>query len=446
MSENLSLETSISLETLLLQPYPGQHGPVATDHRSLCTPLVQSTAFAQTAIGQTGVHAYSRVSNPTVDALESKLGQLENALPALCCSTGLAAETVLFFSVLRAGDHVVCGRAVYGGTVRLLEQLLAGLGVSHTFVDCTRVSEVAAAIRPETKLVFLETPANPTLALTDIAAISQIAHQTGALVAVDNTFLTPLGQSPLDLGADVSVYSTTKLIEGHSAALGGALVTRDSGLLDRCKFIRKSIGCIQTPFHAWLTLQGLKTLGLRLRAQFANAARIAEWLESRPEVAQVNYPGLQTFAQAELAREQHTLGDGNVVSFELAGGFAAAVDFVQSLSICRLAEHVGTVETLITHSASMTHADVPPKLRHAAGISDGLLRLSVGLENVDDVIRDLQQGLNHLTQPHQPPDQSSAVVDAASIHNSSLNRLPQTGQQTNLEEPRKESRCAVVVG
>ncbi len=396
MSENLSLETRLSLETQLLQPHP-----VATDHHSLCTPLVQSTAFAQSAIGQTGVHAYSRVSNPTVDALEAKLGAIERALPAVCCSTGLAAETVLFLTVLRAGDHVVCGRAVYGGTVRLLEQLLEGLGVAHTFVDSTRVAEVAAAIRPETRLVFLETPANPTLALTDIARISELAHQTGALVAVDNTFLTPLGQSPLDLGADVSVYSTTKLIEGHSAALGGALVTRDQPLLDRCKFIRKSIGCIQTPFHAWLTLQGLKTLGLRLRAQFANASRLAEWLESRPEIAQVNYPGLATFRQADLARQQHLLGDGNVISFELSGGYAAAFEFVQSLSVCRLAEHVGTVETLITHSASMTHADVPPKLRRAAGISDGLLRLSVGLEDVDDLIADLQQGLERLAQQAQ---------------------------------------------
>ncbi len=386
----------LSLETALVQPTRRQN-----DHRSLCVPVVQSTTFVQTEIGQTGVHAYSRVSNPTVDALEERLGQLEESLPAVCCATGLAAETVLLLALLRSGDHIVCGRAVYGGTVRLLEQLLAGLGVRHTLVDSTDIDDVAAAFRPETRVVFLETPANPTLALTDIESISLLAHKLGALVAVDNTFLTPLGQRPLDLGADISVYSTTKLIDGHSAALGGALVTRDAKLLERFKFIRKSIGCIQTPFNAWQTLQGLKTLSIRLKAQFDNARLIAEWLQTRPEIARVNYPGLETFSQQPIAARQHLAGNGNVISFELAGGFEDAVRFVQRLELCRLVEHVGSVETLITHSASMTHADVSPRVRRTAGISDGLLRLSVGLEDWRDIVGDLQSAVEAITRSNQ---------------------------------------------
>lgn len=360
----------------------------------LRTPIVQSTTFCRSGIDDGAVHQYSRVSNPTVAALEKELGALERALPAATFSTGLAAETALFLAALSAGDHVVCGRAVYGGTTRLLTRLLSKLGITSTFVDATRAADIAAAIRPNTRLVFLESPANPTLELTDIRAAAKVAGAAGVLLAVDNTFLTPIYQQPLDLGADVSVYSTTKLIDGHSAALGGALVTRNPELLEQIRFIRKSTGAIQTPQNASLTLQGLKTLALRAARQSESAATIARWLDSRDEVETVRYPGLATDAdQKRIAAAQHLGGHGNVIGFELRGGFDTAKAFVNHLRICRLVEHVGSVETLITHSASMTHADVPRDQRIASGISDGFLRLSVGIESPDAIINDLRQAL-----------------------------------------------------
>jgi cystathionine beta-lyase/cystathionine gamma-synthase len=250
---------------------------------------------------------------------------------------------------------------------------------------------VRRAVRPETRLVFVETPANPTLELTDVRACAEIAHRAGALLAVDNTFLTPVLQQPLDLGADVSVYSTTKLMEGHSVALGGALVSRDEDLLERFRFLRKCTGAIQTPFHAWLTLNGLRTLPLRAREQARTAARSAEWLASgRPGIDAVFYPGLEGNA---LAAAQHPEGDGAVVSFVVSGGLEGARAFLARLEVATLVEHVGSVETLVTHPATMTHADVDPAERAAVGIVDGLIRLSVGLESPEDLLADLSRVL-----------------------------------------------------
>jgi cystathionine beta-lyase/cystathionine gamma-synthase len=364
-------------------------GAGARDGDPLVFPIVQSTSFGRDGLDSRAEHAYSRVSNPTVAALERALGELEGAPPAVAFATGLAAETALLLATVRSGDHVVCGRAVYGGTTRLLQRLFADLGVETTFVDATDAGAVGRALRPSTRLVFVETPANPTLVLTDIAAVAQQAHRAGALLAVDNTFLTPVLQRPLDLGADVAVYSTTKFIEGHSAALGGALVARDAALLERLRFVRKSTGAIQSPFNAWLTLQGLRTLPLRLRRQSESARRLADALARRPEVARVHYPTRLAGAAAELAERQHLGAHGAVLSFELAGGAPAARELLGRVRLCRLAEHVGSVETLLTHSASMTHADVPPEERRLAGIDDGLLRLSVGLEEPEDILRDL---------------------------------------------------------
>jgi cystathionine beta-lyase/cystathionine gamma-synthase len=364
-------------------------GPRAGD--PLRPAVVQSTTFCRSGIDDGAVHQYSRVSNPTVSALERELGALECALPAACFSTGLAAETALFLAVLSAGDHVVCGRSVYGGTTRLLTRLLSKLGITSTFVDATRTAEITAAIRPNTKLVFLESPSNPTLELTDIRAAARATGAAGILLAVDNTFLTPVFQQPLDLGADVSVYSTTKLIDGHSAALGGALVTRSAELLEQITFIRKSTGAIQTPQNASLTLQGLKTLALRAARQAESAWAVARWLESREEVERVLYPGLAKDAdQRRIAAAQHLGGHGNVIGFELRGGFEGAKAFVGGLKLCKLVEHVGSVETLVTHSASMTHADVPREQRIAAGITDGFLRLSIGIESCEAIVADLR--------------------------------------------------------
>lgn len=372
-------------------------GAPPRDGEPLVEPLVQSTTFCRDRVGSDCEHQYSRVSNPTVSRLEETLGALEGAPPSVCFGSGLAAETALLLALLRTGDHIVCGRGVYGGTTRLIREVFEGLGISATFVDATNTDAVAAAITPATRLVFAETPSNPTLELTDIRAIATIAHDAGALLAVDNTFLTPVLQRPLDLGADVCVYSTTKFIEGHSAALGGSLVSRDEPLLERVRRVRKSTGGIIAPLNAWLTLQGVKTLALRVRRQSESAAAIARWLADRPGVVRVNHPSLPDHPQRDLADSQHIDAHGAVVSFEIEGGLEAAQEFAAALRLCRLAEHVGSVETLLTHPASMTHADVPAPQRRAAGISDGLLRLSVGIECSQDIIRDLDTALGGRT-------------------------------------------------
>jgi cystathionine beta-lyase/cystathionine gamma-synthase len=363
------------------------------DGSPLEAPIVQSTTFCRAGI-EPSEHAYSRVSNPTVSALETALGQLEDAPPAVTFSTGLAAETALFLALARQGDHIVCGRAVYGGTTRLLEQVFSQLGVESTFVDATRPEAVQAAIRPRTRLVFVETPSNPTLEITDIRAVAAVARRAGVLLAVDNTFMTPILQRPFDWDADLSVYSTTKFIDGHSVALGGAVVCRDERLLDRLRFIRKSTGGIQTPFGAWLTLQGLKTLPLRIRRQSETAAEVARWLDRQPQVTKVCYPTVgSTPQQTALAEEQHLGHHGAVLSFELDGGIGRAKVFLGRLRFCRLVEHVGGAETLVTHPATMTHGDVSPADRAKAGITDGLVRLSVGLEDAEAIIEDLEQAI-----------------------------------------------------
>jgi cystathionine beta-lyase/cystathionine gamma-synthase len=373
------------------------HGGLTPDPATgaLVGPLVQSTTFVNEAVGKDRGHAYSRVSNPTVSALESQLGALEHALPAVCFGSGLAAETALFLALLRAGDHAVLGDAIYGGTVRLVQQVLADLGIGSTFVDSSRPELVREALRPNTRLIFIESPANPTLKLTDIRAVAEVGRAAGVPVAVDNTFLTPVVQRPLDLGADVCVYSTTKHIEGHSSAIGGSVVSRDAALLERVRFIRKCTGGIQAAFQAWLTTRGVKTLPLRIRQHSANALALAHALRDNPLVAAVHYPGLADHPQHALAQRQHLGGlHGGVLSFEVVGGAEAAVATLNNARLCSLVEHLGGVETLLTHPVTMTHADVPREHRLAVGITDGLIRVSVGLEDVQDVIDDLERALS----------------------------------------------------
>lgn len=368
-------------------------GQGSKDGEPLVLPIVQSTTYCRDGLQSQAVHKYSRESNPTVSALEEALGALEGVSPGVAFSTGLAAETALFMTLLSAGDHVVCSAALYGGTTRLLEQVLNRMGIETTFVDSRSTQAVEEAFRANTRLVFLETPANPTLDLVDLAAISELAHSRDALVAVDNTFMTPVLQRPLDHGADFTVSSTTKFLEGHSVALGGAVVGRDEEWLEKMRFVRKCTGAIQTPFNAWLTIQGLKTLPLRLRAQAANAQVIAEALEQSEHTSLVNYPGLASFPQAELAQAQHEGGHGAVISFELVGGAARARALLNEVRHCRLVEHVGGLETLLTHSASMTHGGVSPEQRKKTGVSEALLRISVGIESSALVLEDLNRAL-----------------------------------------------------
>ena len=359
---------------------------------AILTPIFQSTTYVQQAVGVHKGHTYSRSSNPTVSVLEACLGELEEAPPSVCFSTGMAAETALFLTLLRSGEHVVVSEVCYGGTVRLLREVLSGLGVTASFVDTTSPEAVAKALTVRTRLVFIETPANPTLALTDVAAVAALCRRASVALAVDNTFLTPVLQKPLDLGADISVYSTTKHIEGHNSTVGGALTSRDEALLERFRFIRKCIGSIQSPFESWLTLRGIKTLPLRLRQHCANAQAVASWLESHPRVTRVLYPGLASFPQHELAVQQQR-AHGGILAFEIEGGLEAGTTLMNSVRLCALAENLGAVETLITHPASMTHADVPRSQRERAGVTDGLVRLSVGLEDPEDIIADLAQAI-----------------------------------------------------
>ena len=361
---------------------------------ALLTPIYQTTTFRQEAVGKDKGFTYSRSANPTVSALERRLAAIEGAEHCTCYATGLAATTVLCLALLKAGDHVVASQAVYGGTVRLLEQVLAPFGVTADFVDTSDEDSLrkALAARP-TRFVFIETPANPTLKLTDIQQAATIAHDAGSLLVVDNTLLTPALQRPFDLNADVVLHSTTKFIEGHNATVGGALITRNQILHERFSFIRNAIGAIQSPFPAWLTLQGVKTVGLRMAQHSANALAIARFLEGHPRVTRLLYPGLESFPQFDLARKQQTSG-GALIAFEVEGGVAAGIRLMNSVRLCALAENLGSAETLITHPASMTHADVPLKQRQAAGITDGLVRLSVGLEDPLDVIADLSRALD----------------------------------------------------
>lgn len=360
---------------------------------ALLTPIYQTTTYRQEAVGKDKGFTYSRSANPTVSALERRLAALEGAEYCTCYATGLAATTVLCLALLQANDHVVVSQAVYGGTVRLFNEVLAPFSVTAEFVDTADEAALRRAVSAKpTRFVFIETPANPTLKLTDIELAAKVAHEANALLVVDNTLLTPALQRPLELQADVVLHSTTKFIEGHNATVGGALITRDAELHERFSFTRNAIGAIQSPFPAWLTLQGVKTVGLRMAQHSENALRVARFLETQPQVTRLFYPGLESFSQFELARKQQSSG-GALIAFEIEGGVEAGIRLMNSVRLCALAENLGSAETLITHPASMTHADVPAAQRQAAGITDGLVRLSVGLEDPVDIIRDLSQAL-----------------------------------------------------
>ncbi|HUE83191.1 MAG TPA: PLP-dependent aspartate aminotransferase family protein [Pyrinomonadaceae bacterium] len=359
---------------------------------ALLAPIYQTTTYTQEAVGRDKGYTYSRSGNPTVSALERRLAALEGGEFASCYSTGMAATTVLFLALLKSGDRVVVSQAVYGGTVRLLRQTLGPFGVQAEFVDTGDADALLKALSQPTQLLFIETPANPTLKLTDIELAVSTAKTAGAILVVDNTLLSPALQRPLERGADVVLQSTTKFIEGHNSTVGGALITSDADLHERFSFTRNAIGAIQSPFTAWLTLQGVKTLPVRMARHCENALHIARFLEKHPRVTRLLYPGLESFPQFELARRQQDAG-GALIAFEVEGGVEAGIRLMNALKLCSLAENLGAAETLVTHPASMTHSAVPVEQRVAAGITDGLVRLSVGLENPNDVIADLEQAL-----------------------------------------------------
>ena len=373
------------------------HGGLAPDPATgaILTPIHQTTTYVQEAVGRHKGFTYTRSGNPTVAALERNLGELEGAPPAAAFATGMAALTALCLATLKSGDRVVLSDVIYGGTVRLLRAVLGPFGIRTALVDTSEPAAARRALQEETRLVVIESPGNPTLKLTDIQAVAEAAHAAGALLAVDNTLLTPALQAPLALGADVVVYSTTKYIEGHNATVGGALLTRDPELLAKVRFAQNAVGFPQAPFEAWLTLRGIKTLPLRMERHSANALEVARFLESHPAVSRVAHPWLDSFPQADLARRQQRAG-GGMIAFEVHGGTDAGIRVMNSVRLCALAENLGAVETLITHPASMTHGELRPEERAAAGITDGLIRLSVGLEDPEAIIEDLGGALARL--------------------------------------------------
>jgi cystathionine beta-lyase/cystathionine gamma-synthase len=358
---------------------------------SILFPIHQTATYIHESVGVTKGYGYSRGANPTVNALEQAIAAIEGTENALCFRSGMSAIHTLCMAVLKAGDHVVLSDVIYGGTMRLFKQVLGNFGIEYTYADSSSAETIAPAFQPNTRLVFLETPANPTLKLADVRGIASLAHgRDNVLVAVDNTFLTPLLQNVLQLGADVSMMSTTKYIDGHNATIGGSLATHDEALVERLRLVRKTIGSIQTPFDSWLALQGVKTLPIRLAAHCEHAAVIARWLEEHPRVARVNYPGLDSFTQKRLAQQQQS-GFGGMLSFELNASTQDTLHFMDALKLCTCAESLGSVETLVTNPATASHCDLSHEQRERLGISDRLVRLSVGLESPKDLIADFEQ-------------------------------------------------------
>jgi cystathionine beta-lyase/cystathionine gamma-synthase len=364
---------------------------------AILTPIHQSTTFVQNSVDEYlgKGYSYSRGGNPTVRALEEKLTALEGGHDTTAYASGMAATVAVFLGLLETGDHVVIGDVVYGGTYRFADHFLSKFGVDVSFVDAGDPAAIEAALRPETRLVFTESPANPTLKVTDLAAVSEMTRAAGVIHVTDNTFLTPYFQKPFELGADVIVHSTTKFLEGHNATLGGAVVVASEELHEKVAFARLSAGLIMSPMVAWLTMQGVKTLSERMDRQSASALAIAEWLQGHPKIDYVNYPGLPDHPQHELSSRQAS-GFGAMVCFELDGGVETGKKLMDAVELWSLAENLGAVESLITHPVTMTHAAVPPAERIAAGITDGLVRLSVGLEDVEDLIADLDSALDRI--------------------------------------------------
>ncbi len=355
-------------------------------------PIYLAATYVQPGADEWGTFDYSRSGNPTRKAFETTLASLESGYGTLAFSSGMAAIHCVTM-LLKSGDHILAGRDLYGGSFRLFHKIIDRAGISVTLVPTEDLAAVRAAFRANTRLLWIESPGNPLLTITDIAACAAIAHQHGSLLAVDNTFATPALTRPLELGADISVHSVTKYIGGHSDVLGGALVARDEELYRRLYFIQNATGAVMAPLESYLSGRGLKTLELRVRAQCQNAEAIAAFLTTHPKVQSVFYPGLPTHPGHEIAKRQMSGGFGAIVSFELIAGFNAAKRVVESTRIFRLAVSLGAVESLIEQPASMSHASYDPEVRRANGISDGLIRLSVGLEHPDDLIEDLDRAL-----------------------------------------------------
>ncbi len=355
---------------------------------AIMTPVYLTSTYVQESPGKHKGYEYSRTQNPTRSAYEACLASLENADYGFAFSSGCAATTTIAH-FLKQGDHVICSDDVYGGTFRLFDKVIKNNGVEFSFVDLTKAEKFESAVRPTTKMIWIETPTNPLLKIVDVARIAKAARAKGILSIVDNTFMSPYFQKPLDLGADIAYHSTTKYVGGHSDLIGGAVLTNRADLAEKLAFLQNSMGAVPGPFDCFLALRSLKTLGVRMRAHQTNAQKVAEFLERHPKVDRVVYPGLASHPQHILAKEQMS-GFGGMITFYLKGDLGGARRFLENVRVFSLAESLGGVESLIEHPAIMTHASVPPENRKALGIDDTLIRLSVGIENIEDLLRDLE--------------------------------------------------------
>jgi cystathionine beta-lyase/cystathionine gamma-synthase len=360
---------------------------------AVIVPIYQTSTYAQSEVGVHKGYDYSRTANPTRAALEACLASLDSGRYGLAFGSGMAAEDTVLH-LFETGSHIIASDDVYGGTFRLFHRVLERVGLRFTFVDATRTHHVTDAITDATRLIWLESPTNPLMKLIDIAAVARAAHERNILVAVDNTFASSYCQRPLELGADIVHYSTTKYLGGHSDVVGGALITSDEELYQRLKFLQNAVGGVPGPFDSWLVLRGLKTLAVRMRQHSSNAMEVACSLERHPKVKAVYYPGLPSHPQHELAKRQMVGGFGGMLSFEVTGGVDAAREVARRTRLFTLAESLGGVESLIELPALMTHASLPAERRSEVGIDDGLIRLSVGIEEAEDLIVDLQQALD----------------------------------------------------
>ncbi len=375
-------------------------GMLRNEHGAVVPPIYQVSTFrfknvdygAAIFAGAKEGYIYTRLGNPTIKALEDCVAVLEGGFAGLACASGMAAINTIFLALLKKGDHVICSRVVYGATVSLIKNVLTKFGVKISFIDTSSLKECERAIKPNTKLIFLETPGNPTLVISDIKAISELAHRRNITVVVDNTFCTPVVQRPLELGADIVVHSMTKYLNGHADVVAGIIVVKDRTIFDNLRLILNNTGGIIDPLAAFLVHRGIKTLVLRMERHSANALKVASFLESHLKVKWVRYPGLKSHPGYAIAQKQMKTG-GGMVSFGLKGGFKAGKTLMNQVKLCYLAVSLGGVETLIEHPASMTHCHLDPKEREDAAITDDLIRLSVGIENADDIIQDLKQAL-----------------------------------------------------
>ncbi len=357
---------------------------------AVSVPIYQTSTYAQEGLGKHKGFEYARTQNPTRLALEKNIAALEGAKFGFAFASGMSATDAIL-KLVKAGDHVICGDNTYGGTYRLFSKILSNYGIEFDFVDTSEVNNVEAAFKPNTKMVFVETPTNPIMTVTDLRAVSEIAHAHGARVVCDNTFMSPYLQQPMDFGVDIVVHSTTKYLNGHSDSIGGFAALNDEEDAEWIRFVQNSIGAILSPFDSFLVLRGTKTLAVRMEKHDENGRAVANFLAEHPKVEKVYYPGLASHRQHELAKRQQK-GFGGMVAFD-TGSLENAKRVLESVKICTLAESLGGVESLISHPATMTHASVPAEKRQSLGITDGLVRVSVGIEDLEDILEDLDQAL-----------------------------------------------------